>query len=500
MVAFVLWHIVPYYHRQELKDIPGPWLAKFSNLYIFYLARFGLRFRTIDALHKEHGKFVRTQPNHVSIADDAAIKTVLGHGNGFLKAEYYDAFYAVEPDIFAVRNRNDHARKRKIISHTFAPKSVREFEPFIMTHLNQIIRQWNSIADGHAKEGGVGPAVVNAQAWLSFLAIDIIGDLAFGAPFGMLEKGKDEVEVRIPGRPARNVPVMKVVNGRDEVGATIGHIPWLKSIAAYLPDGYFRQGASDLADLAGIAITLVQTRLEQNKVKKVERPDILTRLMEGRDQHGNAMSEKELQSEALTQMIAGSDTVANTTCALLYNILSTPHVKEKLEKLIREAFPEDVRVPSYDQLNKIPYLAMVVNESMRLHCIPALGLPREIPPGPPVEVCGRTFKPGTVLSIPQYTIHHSKEIWGPDADEFRPERWETVGTRQKEAFMPFSYGPRACVGRNLAEMEVHMIIATLLKNFDLDVQQGPMQSREGFVLRPLGLNVGVRRLAKKASQ
>ena len=69
---------------------------------------------------------------------------------------------------------------------------------------------------------------------------------------------------------------------------------------------------------------------------------------------------------------------------------------------------------------------MVIQETLRIHSTSSTGLPRLVPAGPGVEVCGRHFPQGTVLSVPAYTIHHSKEIWGPDADEFRPERWEKV--------------------------------------------------------------------------
>ncbi len=77
-----------------------------------------------------------------------------------------------------------------------------------------------------------------------------------------------------------------------------------------------------------------------------------------------------------------------------------------------------------------------------------MGLPRLVPAGPGVTVCDHYFPPGTVMSVPSYTIHHSKEIWGDDADEFVPERWDKdrLTERQEGAFIPFSYGPRSCVG------------------------------------------------------
>lgn len=70
----------------SLRDIPAPSFAAFSNLWLLLVCRRGNRYLTVDKVHKKLGKFVRIQPNHISIADDDAINAVYGHGNGFLKA------------------------------------------------------------------------------------------------------------------------------------------------------------------------------------------------------------------------------------------------------------------------------------------------------------------------------------------------------------------------------------------------------------------------------
>jgi len=138
-------------------------------------------------------------------------------------------------------------------------------------------------------------------------------------------------------------------------------------------------------------------------------------------------------------------------------------------------------------------LDAVIKETMRIHSTSSLGLPRVVPVGPGITIHNHHFPQGTVLSVPSYTIHHSREIWGPDADEFRPERWEKVTERQKAAFIPFSYGPRACVGRNVAEMELALIVSTVFRRYEFELYQGEMQTREGFLRKPLGLDVGMRR-------
>jgi benzoate 4-monooxygenase len=216
--------------------------------------------------------------------------------------------------------------------------------------------------------------------------------------------------------------------------------------------------------------------------------------MEGRDETGAKLGHEELTAEALTQLIAGSDTTSNTSCALLYHCLKNPHVVSKLQKELDAAIPNADEVPTFSQVKDLPYVDAVIKETMRIHSTSSLGLPRVIPPGPGITLNGHHFPQGVVLSVPAYTIHHSTSIWGPDADEFKPERWEKVTEQQKNAFIPFSYGPRACVGRNVAEMELALIVGTVFRGYEFVIrQEGEMETREGFLRKPLGLDVGMRR-------
>lgn len=76
------------------------------------------------------------------------------------------------------------------------------------------------------------------------------------------------------------------------------------------------------------------------------------------------------------------------------------------------------------------------------------------------------FDVQTILSVPSYSIHRLKEVWGDDADEYRPERWLVSEEKTRElekALNIFSYGPRSCVGRNVAMMELFCFIATLVR-------------------------------------
>ena len=81
----VLFYLLPYLRNRSISDIPAPFPAQFTNLWLLLQARRGKRYLAVDEAHKKYGKLVRIQPNHVSVADDRAIQAIYGHGNGFLK-------------------------------------------------------------------------------------------------------------------------------------------------------------------------------------------------------------------------------------------------------------------------------------------------------------------------------------------------------------------------------------------------------------------------------
>lgn len=493
LVAFIAYYIYPYFVTNgHLRSIPAPFPAQFTNWWLLYACRRGKRYLIVDEVHKKLGPVVRIQPDHVSIADDEAIPIIYGHGNGFLKAEFYDAFVSIRRGLFNTRDRADHSRKRKLVSHTFAPKSIGQFEPYIHENLETFVTRWDEMIEKSPR--GDGTAQVDCLNWFNYVAFDTIGDLAFGAPFGMLKAGADIAEVRssLDAAPVYS-PAVEILNRRGEVSATLGCLPSIMPYAMWLPDPFFSRGLEAVENLTGIAIARVKERLANPP--DINRTDLLARLQEGKDEKGEPLGFEELTAEALTQLIAGSDTTSNSSCALLYHAVRTPGVMEKLQRELDAAVPDPAtKVPDYEAVRNLPYLEAVINETLRIHSPSGIGLPRQIPAGSPgVHIRGHYFPAGTVLSVPTYSIHHSRDVWGEDADEFRPERWADVTPRQRNAFIPFSYGPRSCVGRNVAEMEMKMIAATWLRRYDVVLKQDVMETREGFLRKPLALEIEFRK-------
>ncbi|KAI0999052.1 Benzoate 4-monooxygenase [Podosphaera aphanis] len=489
VIALVLYHVVPYFSSyKDLRGIPGPLFARLSSFWLFYQARKGKRYLSVDQVHKQYGKLARIQPNHVSIADETAISAIYGHGNGLLKNEYYQNFVSGAPNTFNMRNPDDHTQRRKITSHVYSAKSISQLEVHVRENIALFAQQWDQLA---AKAEN-GYAKIDCLLWFSLLSFDIVGDLAFGKPFGMLKKGDDIVELRkIPDGPPVYASTFQDLSKRGQASATLGCIPGLEKYAWYIPDPFFREGIAGIENLTRIALSSVKRRIE-GKVDP-DRTDILALLMQGRNSSGPQLSRAELNSEAVMLLFAGSDTVSNTACSILYYILHTAHVLPKLRAELDAALSDDIVVPNFEQVKYLPYLHNVINEAMRIYSTSSIGLPRDVPPGSGIHILGQYFPPGTVLSVPAYTIHHSAEIWGADVEEFVPERWERLTDRQKTAFIPFSHGPRSCIGRNLAMLELALFIATIIRRWDLKLYTEHLETIEGFLKKPIECLIGVKK-------
>ncbi|KAI0903796.1 cytochrome p450 benzoate 4-monooxygenase [Ustulina deusta] len=495
--AFCYW-IVPYFTTyKHLRHLPGPFLGKFSNLWLGLGARKGQKYAWVHAAHQKYGKVVRVGFNHVSIATPEGLRIVYAHGNGFLKDTFYEAFVSGVPGVFNVRDRGEHTRKRKIVAHAFSPGAVHDFEPYMSANLQRWVAQLDHIAGTPGKDGY---ARTNIMPWCTFLAFDIIGDLAFGAPFGMVQRGRDECESTRPGEPVTYVPGAETLNRRGELSSTLGLLPALRPWARYLPDPFFSKGLRSVKDLHGIAVAAVTKRLgatEGAQPGMQQRSDILEMLCRSKDAYGNPMHRDELVSETLTQLIAGSDTVSNTACAVIYWILDgerrnpgaiVPRLQAELDEAIHASQP----IAAHGEVKNLQFLRLCIDEAMRLHSTSAIGLPRIVTAKGGVSCENEHFPEGTVLSVPSYTLHHTADIWGPDVEEFKPERWLNATPEQRMSFNPFSFGPRACVGQNVAHMELALIIGTAFHRYEFTLYQQKLESHEGFSKKPVECWVGIK--------
>jgi cytochrome P450 len=186
--------------------------------------------------------------------------------------------------------------------------------------------------------------------------------------------------------------------------------------------------------------------------------------MKGTNDDGTLISMDTVKAEALVVMFAGSDTTAILMRKLLFYALEDQPIFQKLRYEVDKAYDGfGPGIPSYLELHKLHYLTAVIHETLRIGpSIPA-PLQRVVSEGPGIHCHGHSLPPGIIINMNPWVVGRDKTLYGPDAEVFRPERWieadmETRKLWEKLEF-GFSSGPRICLGKNIALMEVYKIIA-----------------------------------------
>jgi docosahexaenoic acid omega-hydroxylase len=175
---------------------------------------------------------------------------------------------------------------------------------------------------------------------------------------------------------------------------------------------------------------------------------------------GNQMTDEEIKDECYTMVAGGSESTALTVAYTILLLAMHPVVQEKAAQEVLE-FVKLHDTLTAKNLNQLPYLDLVIKETLRLTTvIPLIG--REAMQDFDLGPC--VLKPGMVVCINIFSLHRSPEVWGSDAEQFRPERFmDTVF--DPNAFIPFSGGVRNCVGQRYAMLSVKIILISLIKAF-----------------------------------
>ncbi|KAF8191518.1 benzoate para-hydroxylase [Mycena galopus ATCC 62051] len=457
--------------RKSAHHIPGPFLARWTHLWLAYQAYRGRRYKAVHAAHLRYGRLVRIAPNHISVASPEALSVIYGQGpRAPAKSAYYDSFVCNgKPSIFSTRDRQDHSTKRRVVSHAFSSTALQEFIPLI----HSTIGNFTDRMDEFCSKG----EYFDLLLWVNYLAFDILSDLAFGEPIGMLKQGSDLVEIQRTGEASVHENAIALVDEREHLAAIVGIHPFFQVAVNALP---FLSGNKATSGLEELARRQVLKRLSSRD----NRNDLLGKLITARgyDAHSpNANEVAELTSEAVTLLIAGSDTTSNSIVVTLHFIATNPRVYAKLLGLLLEASSGQNEL-SYEKAKDIAYLRATIDEGMRLHSTMAIGLHRSAPAGGLV-CCGQFFPEGTELSVPAWTIGHDAEFWG-DPENFRPERW-LERKENRQYLLTFGKGPRACIGQNLAYIEMISVIATMLLRYKIEVKSQVLETTEGFIHKPL---------------
>ena len=224
--------------------------------------------------------------------------------------------------------------------------------------------------------------------------------------------------------------------------------------------------------------------IEQRRRDGEEGDDLLSMLMAARDEEtGAAMSDRQLRDEVITLFIAGHDTTANALTWTFYLLATHPEADERLRAELDEVL--DGAVPAFADLPKLPYSRMVIEEAMRLYP-PAWITDRQAVKED--EILGHRIPAGGHVIISPYVTHRLPTLW-ENPDNFDPGRFspEKISTRPRYAYFPFGGGPRQCIGKGMALMEAHLILATVMQRYRLRLAADqPVEPEPTVTLRPRG--------------
>ncbi|CAN4079985.1 unnamed protein product [Withania somnifera] len=188
----------------------------------------------------------------------------------------------------------------------------------------------------------------------------------------------------------------------------------------------------------------------------------------GNDLLGMLLNEmqKKRSSNGFNFFFAGHETTALLLTWTVMLLASNPSWQDKVREEVNQVCKGDS--PTVEHLPKLTLLSMIINESLRLYP-PATVLPRMA--FEDFKLGDLSIPKGLSIWIPVLAIHHSEEIWGKDANEFRPDRFASKSSSGGRNFLPFAAGPRNCVGQSFALMEAKIILAMLISKFRFNISE-----------------------------
>jgi hypothetical protein len=409
-----------------LSHIPGPFFARFTNLWYFNSVRKSQAHHDNVALHKQyakpgenHARVVRLGPNLFSIA--APDKIVYGIGSKMPKSSWYEGWKHPSPDrwtMFPDQNIQRHAETRRKYQALYSLSSLLTYEKYVDQCGQLFIEKLTELSNGTGGENHP----INLAHWLQCCAFDMIGLITYSKRFGFLEKGED-----IGG-------VLKALDRAAVYGTLIGIYHQLHPIMYKIMEKIPSSGAAGrnyIMRFAGAQISQRERERREGGSRKMEDEagvaarDFTDRLMDMRDGGEKGVNNYHIFMLSLSNIFAGSDTTASSLSGILYYLITSPDCLRKLRAEIKD-MEEKTGVQrgqfGFKQTQEMPYLQACMKEGLRLH--PPAGLPlwRVVPTGG-AEICGTYFPGGSIVGINTWVSHRDEDVWGRDAAVFRPERW-----------------------------------------------------------------------------
>ncbi|KAL4935414.1 hypothetical protein BDV06DRAFT_234344 [Aspergillus oleicola] len=468
-----------YFH--PLSAIPGPRAWGASRLPFVYALIKGTIIHDIQALHEIYGPIVRIAPDEVTFAHPDAYKDILQVDQTqrhFLKDPLWWARQPGHPDsLLSAISPDKHAQIRRVLSPGLTAHALRNQEPLIQKYVNLLISQLEDLT-------GDCCAQVNMTPWLNYTTFDIFGDLGYGESFNCLQHSRYHPWIAL---------LFSNVKAAGFVISTRFY-PFIEFLLMKCIPQSVRKTQQE-------HYQQVVNKVDRRLGWELQRPDLMSHVI---NEDGDLrMDAGELYATFMILTTVGSETTATAlTGTLNYLVNHSGKTLRHLEDEVRGTFSslEDITLSG---VRNLPFLNAVISEGLRL-CPPVPWiLPRLVPEGGAV-VCGQWLPAGTSVSIQAYTLNRDTTLFH-SSTSFHPERWLDSSTNDpaspffndhRHAVLPFTTGPRVCLGQYLAWAEMQLILAKLVWAFDFSEIDGHAvrweDLRTFLLVERKPINVGIR--------
>ncbi|KAK4442996.1 Pisatin demethylase [Podospora aff. communis PSN243] len=447
VLVALLTAIIKRRYFSPLSDIPGPFLASITRFWQIRTLLQGDSVNVIYDLHEKHGPFVRIAPNEISVCHRDAPKklllTPLHKDNWYRAGAIPD--YRFETTLSITSPKAKVARSRHLLQGYSTTSLLRQEDRMdaIFSQLLDWLDKFSSTNDA-----------MDLDRFFTFAAADLNGQVLFSKPFGFLAEGKD-----IDDTLARSHSIAGI-------GTVAGYFPWLNKLVANPFVTWL--GVLPFKLIFDTGMKAISER--QGQPDKAKNKDILGQWLQAHED--GKLTLRNVQAQTTLGVSAGTDAMSTGFQSFAYYTMRHPAAWKRCRVEVLQSQREHGRckgkVVSFADAQTLPYLQACIKESLRLFGPLGTGLPRVVGEGG-TKIGERVFPAGTTLSIHPYSMMRDKNIWGPDANEFKPERWldEKVSAELDHFWMPFGLGYAACPGINLAKTELSKVAASIVRDYDI---------------------------------
>ncbi|KAI0429343.1 pisatin demethylase [Xylaria sp. FL1042] len=448
---YLLSSIVAWY---RLRHVPGPFLAKFSYLWLARTAQGARQYYVHRDLCRKYGPLFRVGPNELTTEDPEILTRMSAVRGSYGKDPWYTGS-RFNPWYFSTLDMSVHDKMKSQIGASINGREIPRLESGIDEQVNALIVNVRQNMSNDPRN------VIDLAPLMSYLTMDVIMKVAFGPEYGYLKTNKDLYSF------------LKEVRDNWPKLAMMVDVPYIRNIMLNpLSLRLFGPSVADtkgMGKLMGVARDYVSRRYD---------PD--------------AKAQKDLliaEVEGLFMIIAGSGTTASALRITMLHIMTCPRVYNKLKQEIRDVVINNkVASPiKFEEAKRLPYLQSVVYEGLRMRP-PAPGLyPKAVPPEGD-WMHGKFIPGGTVIGMNTASLFASTTNFGDDAAIFRPERFTEADEPKRMEMerlveLGFGYGRFQCAGKPVALMELNKVTFELLRTFDCQVANptNPWKSRSYIV-------------------